>query len=542
MFRLAWTEDRRVVRLRAPDGGLDTVLPDPQDGRRAKAGWQAKRHAGAIDWNDCVRSLDRAVRVWRVPTVTFVFPRDLTGREHATFHERVGGRHDDVVVDYWGASVLAARLATTEGKRIAEAYFEVADPFLLAERMLRAGATLETADDVLAAEDAIAGAVAAAETDYDWHVSRKPVGSADPAPTPGSLLRIAMTLEHTAVYADLVPRLGSPASMPGVTIVTDATPEGRRARRWIDDLIRGGGRLALQEGIEVRLTDVPPPFGDMAAAAEHREVTLRAVPDVRPYYARLTADDDGTLVSVDVDLRPTTPDPEWDVELFGARGGLTVKLQFVWLVHEARGRARLSFHYRATGAPHDVEAEVLGWLVAVHRSGEVAVFDRVGERPAMRQSGLEKPVPAWLELWARLHSDLAVLERAAGRAAPSVPDSVSPDEVRAIAEVAALLRARHHPGRLTEARVVLSGPGASRLDGVVTDGQVSATLVALVFGQQMPVARQTVDLPPMVIAERTATAEGWDIRLVPLSGQDVEVIAEIVPLADMPLGGDEPAR
>ena len=89
-------EDGRVVRLRAPDGGLDTVLPDEHDARRATRGWQAKRHAGRIDWADCERSLDRAVDTWKPRRVTFTFPRALTRGEHEKFAERLGRRHSGV--------------------------------------------------------------------------------------------------------------------------------------------------------------------------------------------------------------------------------------------------------------------------------------------------------------------------------------------------------------------------------------------------------------------------------------------------------------
>jgi len=78
VFRLAWVDDRRVVRLEAPDGGLDTLLPDEDRPGKATRGWQAKRHTKTIDWDDCERSLDRAVELWEPTRVTFVFPKDLT--------------------------------------------------------------------------------------------------------------------------------------------------------------------------------------------------------------------------------------------------------------------------------------------------------------------------------------------------------------------------------------------------------------------------------------------------------------------------------
>jgi hypothetical protein len=49
VFRVAWVEDRRVVRLQAPDGGLDTLLPDERRPGKAAHGWQAKRHTKSID-------------------------------------------------------------------------------------------------------------------------------------------------------------------------------------------------------------------------------------------------------------------------------------------------------------------------------------------------------------------------------------------------------------------------------------------------------------------------------------------------------------
>src|SRR4051812_44558289 len=77
VFRVAWADDRRVVRLQAPDGGLDTLLPDERRPGKAAHGLQAKRHTRSIDRDDCEQSLDRSVDLWEPRGLTFVFPRDL---------------------------------------------------------------------------------------------------------------------------------------------------------------------------------------------------------------------------------------------------------------------------------------------------------------------------------------------------------------------------------------------------------------------------------------------------------------------------------
>src|SRR5919106_5283828 len=67
-----------AVRLRAPDGGADSALPEGAIRVYVRC-WQAKRFTGHIHWGQCRASLDAAVRNYRMPHYTFCFARDLTG-------------------------------------------------------------------------------------------------------------------------------------------------------------------------------------------------------------------------------------------------------------------------------------------------------------------------------------------------------------------------------------------------------------------------------------------------------------------------------
>lgn len=536
VFRLAWIHDARVVRLRAPDGGLDTLLPDDARPGKAERGWQAKRHPRQIDWDDCESSLDRAVDVWAVRHVTFVFPKDLSKTEHETFHRRLVSRHPDIHVDYWAASAVIARLDSAEGRRVAAFYFQEDDAVTIAERMLRAGSPLQSGEDFLSAESAIADALAEANPDYDWRIYRATRDSPEPAQSPGALLRLSFGKGDIVLHADLVPRHGSPDAVPGVTVQLDDTPEGARAREWLDQLRHSGGRLDLDEGVAVSVSDIPAPFGDLLGEPMAGELRLRVVPQPAPFYARLTAGAAANRVSLDIDLLPTEPSDEWDAALEGRVGGLVVTLRFRWEVHRGRGEVPLTFTYSGeAGAPHETESRVLRWLLATYESEAVTIEDRRGERPTIEHPIPAKPIPSWLPVWAQLHTDLADLERAAGRPAPTAPDEATAEAVHAINIVARMVRARHSPGTLTEVNMDFKPQATTTLEGVVDGVELRQTLVANVFGTEMPVARQVTALPHMIVRERVPLPDGgWRVTLVPLGGEQAEVMQELIPLSENP--------
>lgn len=397
-----------------------------------------------------------------------------------------------------------------------------------------AGSRLQTGKDYLAAEGAIAESLALTHPDFEWVIHRGGPGLPEPARTPGAQLRLSFGRENVKLHADLVPRHASPTRVPGMTLRLEDSPEGAQARKWLDDFVRHGGRLALRDGMKVQLSDVPPPFGDLLGDPLSGELVLRAVPTPAPYYATAIAGSPDERVSLDVDLLPTDPSDDWDAVLEGRVGGLTVTLRFRWVVHEGQGESRLAFHYVAnSGAPHEVEARVLGWLLATHHDGAITLKDRRGERPVVAHATTPQPIPAWLELWAQLHSDLAELERAAGKAAPPPPKDVTMWHAEAIGMVARMLRACRYPFEVSEMTMDFAPQATTALGGVVADIEVRRTLVANVFGSEMPVAREVIRMPPMVVRERGGLpAGGWRLKLVPLGSETAEVIAELMPLED----------
>ena len=535
VFRLAWADDNRVVRLRAPDGGLDTLLPDDHRPGKADRGWQAKRHTKDIDWRDCEKSLDRAVEFWETRSVTYAFPRDLTGQEHATFHQRLAGRHRDVSVDYWAKSSLDARLATTEGRRIAANVFQEHDAVALAERLLKAGSPLRSAEDFVAAEQAISEGLAELNLDYDWAIHRTTTDSPDVERSPGALLRLSFGRDQVLIHADLVLRHSSAASYPGLSIQLEDSPEGNRARAWLADLMRSGGRLNLAQGVALKLSDIPPPFGEFFGEPVTGEITIRAVAEPAPFYARLVAGAGAERVAIDLDLTPARAPDDWDAMLTGRHGGLTATLRFRWFVEQGRGESRFDFTYQPSHAPHASEALALRWIVAAKSEGNITIEDRTGERPSIALTTSGQPVPDVIRTWAQIHTDLADLEAAAGRSAPQPPNDVSYEDIHRIATVAAMVRGRRHPAGVRDFSITLD-PGAPlipQVGSVLKQVHTQRTLVAIVFETEFPVAHEMIELPPMLVTSSTTQSDGSvRVRAVPLGSDVAEVVAEIVPLSE----------
>jgi hypothetical protein len=486
-----------------------------------------------------VRALTGPIRVdVGNPARHFRLPAQLDGGEHATFAKRLGERHPDVEVDYWGEDALRARLDTEEGKRVAATFFETQDAVELAERLLRAGSPLRGGEDMVDAEFAIGDAVAEAQPDFDWVIHRSRTDQPAPELAPGCVLRLALQRGDAALYADLVPRRADAGPMPGMTVVLDDSEAGRQARSWLDELLESGrsGRLSLEEGFRVQVRDIPAPFGDLVDDQAQLEgaLTVSAVVEPPPFFARLAAGEGDDTVTFDVDLLPAEPPEEWDGVLEGHVGGLSAAMRFRWFVEEGRGEIRLEFHYSHNQAPHELEARVLRWLEAMQRTGQVTIEDRRGLRPPVTQALERFAIPAWLPAWARLHEGIAELEAAAGRPAPPLPsEGMSREQVRAILECASALRARVTDGDLTQFTADFAPGSAPALNSIASDVVVEETLVIKIAGQEMRVARQIVRAPPMIVSERLALpGGGWRVVYVPLGGQSAKAMVEFVPLSE----------
>lgn len=169
VYLLAQVDDPKVARLRAPDGGLDTVRPSDTDPLVAGWGIQAKLHREHIKWPNCKQSLDRAVSIWGATRVTFAFPRDLTKNHHQLFHKHLSRRHPGITVDCWGESKLTGLLlASPVGRGIAKRFFHAEDPADLVDRALRAGGPPRTAADLLDRETVTAEFLSRADPHFDW--------------------------------------------------------------------------------------------------------------------------------------------------------------------------------------------------------------------------------------------------------------------------------------------------------------------------------------------------------------------------------------
>lgn len=107
-----------AVRLKAPDFGAD-VLDDPT-GRKPRV-WQVKHYPGEIHWSTCAKSRDRALSKWNSAEITFVFPRDLTGKEQQEFNEKLV-KGQSIPVTRWTATDLNNSLERFPAIR--RSYFE----------------------------------------------------------------------------------------------------------------------------------------------------------------------------------------------------------------------------------------------------------------------------------------------------------------------------------------------------------------------------------------------------------------------------------
>lgn len=539
VYLLAHADDPRVLKLRAPDGGLDTVRPLEADPTVAEWGIQAKLHRQHIKWGDCRDSLDRAVAVWNAKTVTFAFPRDLTQGQHSLFHKHLTGRHPGVTVAWWGTSKLTALLLATPARRgIAKRFFHTEDLADLADRAIRAGGPLRTASDLLERETVATGFLRSADPHFDYAVYKGPRTSTPIPRTPDAMLRLEFGKDQEQLVVDAVPRAVPvpPQAVPrGVLSFPDAAGSQRA-----QDLLRAvgtkGGRADLGP-VSFRFEHVPAPFDELLTQPIQGMVRVRAEREVPLWLATVFVETDQGTATVDFDLAAQDPGDDWDARIVGRRNGLTLELRFVWSHSEQRGMLQLHWHLtRATGSASD-RAEILGFLIALHGTGRFEVRDREGRRKPLAESTVAASVPDDFRHLQRIYADLATIQEFAGATFGPTPEEFSSEDAANLAFLANALHEGGYDATLHSGRMRCGPEALKSFRRSGSNIEIHETLVGNFFGHELPVAKRIMKLPLMVIkhAIRIPGAEPlWDVEIVPATGDRAEVRCLLVRLDPQP--------
>ena len=535
VYLLAHAADPEVAKVRAPDGGLDTVRLSAGDPLVAAWGIQAKLHRGHIKWPDCKQSLDRAVAVWQARAVTFAFPCDLTQGQHKLFHKHLGARHPGVALDWWGQSKLTAMLlASPAGRGIAKRFFHSEDPADLADRAIRAGGPLRTAADLLERETATDDFLQSADPHFGWISTKSPRGTPPAPPQPGTALRLQFSRNDQQLVVDALPRPGAlpPGVGPRGALVFPDESGREEAIKLLHAVGTLGGRAELGR-VSLRIDQVPAPFDDLLTEPIEGLVTVRAHREVPAWAATVAVDTDEGTATLDFDLATEEPGDEWDARLVGARHGLTIELRFVWSHSEQVGTLNLHWRFSSATGAADERALVLALLIGLHGTGTVEIRDREEHRPALCEQTTPTPVPDDLRFLHTVYDALATVQRFAGSTFGPPPEEITYEVAQQLAWLAQALRDGGYDAMLSNASM-RCGPealGSFRRSGSTIE--VRETLCAEFFGRELTVANRSVQLPLMVIKQATRLPGSeplWDVELVPAIGDQAEVRFVLAPL------------
>ncbi len=496
VYLLAHVSTASVAKLRAPDGGLDTVCPVASDPTTASWGIQAKLHREQIKWTNCKESLDRTVANWRAPKVTFAFPRDLTVNQHRLFHEHLSDRHPGVEVDWWGETKLTALLLEGPAARgIAKRFFHSEDPAELADRAIRAGTPLCTAADLLEREDATGQFLRSADPHFDW-VSTKRTPTSEPvALAPGTAMRLEFGNEGHELIVDAVPRTPAAVEHFGPTgrVEFAGAPDRDRALELLQRVTAEGGRADLGEAL-IRFDRIPAPFDELFSQGLTGRVSVRAHREALPWAARIQVDTDEGHASWDVDLVPSEPEPEWDVKLIGRRSGLTLEMRFVWSHSDQTGSLNLRWQFERAGGSAEERAHILAFVIALHGRGTFTIADREERREPLREATVPGAVPDGLRMIHRVYKDLATIQRFAGRTFGPPPDQITAVEAHQLGWIAEALSAGGYEGSIESATLTCGPEALAAFRRAGSEFGTEETLSARFFGRAIPVAVQRTKL------------------------------------------------
>lgn len=520
-----------AVRVTNPDGGVDAGLPLVD--RSWERCWQAKRYTSHIQWPQCVESLDAADANYGMKHYTFCFARDLSHGQEKLFKKHLVGRHPGVLVDYWGQSrIEGLLLGCAQGERIANEFF--GDPTVDTRalmRAFRAAGSLETGTEVLDRIAAIAEHLATRDPLYQYvHVGTE-AGGPMPGLTPQTVVAVHLDRGDSRIRIDAVPRNAKSIEEPPGGTVRMLPEQAEQFERF---LLRGG-ELEL-ENVKIEFKNLPSVFEDIGPTAEEMHLKLQAPRMLpTPWRARFTITGSAAIVNpIELLLEPTNDvDSAWDAALVGRTEGFTVSVLFR---KRQQGEMMVNWSYNDDATvPASVRAPQLAFVEALHRRGELVIDDLEGSRPRLALDMVDRRIdPAFRALRVFLENLTVVEEWSGGQL--ETTGRIAVDEVRAVAEMAAVIRRREASMNFEHVTLVVPQDEVTKMGDGEHQYLIEIETGLVLLGREIPIGKLRGQLTDVrVVAGEPDNNGNVRVRLEPASEEAAHPVFELRHFTDAEL-------
>jgi hypothetical protein len=535
----------RLIRLEFPaafkpadtfDGGADMALAN-DDGGYIRC-WQSKRFRSNVPWTKCKKSFAAACTNWNPEHYTFCFPRELTIGEQKTFDKHFRRPATDIKVDYWNGEELQARLnGSDEGQRVARTFFD--DVALDREntyRAIEAGGRLDTPMDALDRLSNIGGFLAGKDAYFSYPSATHEAEGPSPPVTPGSVMSVGTIDRDVASRIDMVPRDEEAMERYGPRFVLQPTDseEGMRAAERLQQALREGQAVEIEEGLDVTFTQMPPGFEDvvgqrMVGGTVQIGPARLVRPEAPPWKTRMRATTDAGTASLDVYLQQADVVPAgWDDEFAGRYGGLDVTGRF--RRRGTGGELRWTLRYSRDDSPIREQVAALQFVKATCGTGELVLSD-VGNtgRPELRLP--TEPGDFLAESLALLTflEDVRAIEEWAD-VEYVLPPKVSASEARDIAHIAHIVRNRGRSIRWKHVEMTVRRPAVQPLrDGRLLRIEMKAR--ATILGRVVALGYSRLEIADYNVATVQPAAgqpDTFHVRVEPAEGDDAPIVEQLV--------------
>ena len=500
VFELAHRENPKVRRLKHPDGGADTLLPE-EPGRQAEV-WQAKRYPDSINWQECEDSLDSAIERWKPSRIIFAFARDLSEVLEKSFKTRLvdPGRERGVDVELWNLSELVRRLDDNQDLKVRLFGAEQEGPLDAVMRMAQAGGKLQDADDLIERAETLSEF--AEQQDRDFTYSITSAAASTPIPQWENSLHLRMTVIGGGRQATVAawPREGVEVGKT-FWFVDDET--GRAARQEALEHWARGEEAVVTEGAQIQFS-TPELMRQLLPDPETlgRGGRLR-IPAATAFEASLEVTAGGETHTRNFEVRPVPPRQGASAAaLAGYAGSVLVEVNF--RDQDEAVSADFALHSRFSPDAHEsAEAAALmhAWCTHEHvrfRSKELFPNGIEGKSDVPEFADAAEEME-----WRReFYADVAFLEDRLGVELP-LPEETTSEDLAAVRTAAMVLRSGEGTGTFEEATAFVQNP--LEIPGIPDQfakaGTVRRMVSYPVFGRELQLGLADYEIPPVRVVD-----------------------------------------